>query len=156
MDVGIHQELPRDGQCAEGDDGGIRVVLAPSGVVRVSSEPEDTGEDERVPGQVEGVGDRRDRHRQMEDLVVDGLGGIAEGEAGSSKGNEEPAQPIVGMVQANADQDADHRGYADELVHGVLTGRTGKREVPGDHANAADQDVLPQMVSHSGIPLGGR
>ena len=28
VDVGIHHEVPRDGQGAEGDDGGVGVVLA--------------------------------------------------------------------------------------------------------------------------------
>ena len=127
-------------------------------MIRVASEPQNASEDERVPGQVEGVGDRRKRHSQMKDLGVDGLGRIAEGEGRRLQGPpKDPAQPIVRTVEPNADdQDADHRTDAEELVYGVLTGRTGQREVPGDHAHAADQDVLPQMISHSGIPLAGR
>ena len=61
----------------------------------------------------------------MEDLTVDRLGRIAEGEAGPPEGQKDPAQPIVRMVQVDADEDADHRADADELVEGVLTGRTG-------------------------------
>ena len=55
VNVGAHQEIPGDSQRAKGDNGGIRIVHAPGALIRVASKPEDACEDERVPGQIEGV-----------------------------------------------------------------------------------------------------
>ena len=55
----------------------------------------------------------------------------------------------LGTVEADADQDADHRSHADALVDGVVAGRPGEREVPGRRRTAP----RPGCIFHRSLSM---
>ena len=103
---------------------------------RVVDQAREAHREQRIPGEVEPVGDRRHRwvDEDVEDDVRDGKAQVAEPE-------EEPRHPCLGPVEVDAEGDRERRADPDAVIGDRLRRPRRDQEVEAGQRDAAGEEV---------------
>jgi hypothetical protein len=151
LEVGDHDQDPGEQAEADGDDGGVdHPGHVPPGRAAEGQHGEAGGQD-RIAGQVEGVGQRRER-LDVQHQLVDREQGVTGHEQALGGRDQPPGQPPGRTVPGDADRDGRGRRRPDQEVQ-HRPGPIGQQVVDPGRERAGTQVEPPDPASH---PLQGR
>ena len=138
--VGIDEEHPLHERDAAEDDHGVEDRRAARLAAELAQQDEDAECEQRIPRQVEDIGDRRRRRLAVELDLVDGEDRVAGDLAEQPEREQVPGQPIARwQVEPRAEVDRDHRRQPDRDEEDGLRVRR-QQEVDADrHGAGADE-----------------
>jgi hypothetical protein len=124
------QEHPGEHAKADGDDQGVQQAGAVGAGAAGVDQQQQPGHEERVGGQVEDVGHRREPLLPQDVLV--GVEDDVGGDVGQQADREQPpGQGSLGPVPGDADRDGRHRRQPEPLYSPILAAQRGARSVAG-------------------------
>jgi hypothetical protein len=151
-----HQEDPGEEAEADGHDGGVDPAHpVPSGCPRAHQQHQAEA-DQRAAGEVEGVGQRRERGRAVQHPLIQRVDEVAGGDAGQPAGQHPPQPRPPWPVQADPDEQPGHAGQADGGVRARLPPVVGQQEVADDRRRPDHQIGPPRPGSHAFLISGTR
>ena len=149
--VGIDEEHPLHERDAAEDDHRVEDRRAARLAAELAQQDEDAEREQRIPRQVEDIGDRRRRRLAVELDLVDGEDRISGDLAEQPEREQVPGQPLARrQVGARAEVDRDHRRQPDGDEEDGL-GVRRQQEVDADRGGAG-ADERPAGRSSSQAP----
>jgi hypothetical protein len=104
--------------------------------------------DQRAAGQVEGVGQRRERRRLVQHPLIQRIGEIADADR-AQPGGQQPLQPRTAWpVHPDPDQQPGHAGQADGDTGARLSPVVGEQEVASDRHHPGHEIDPPHARPH--------